>query len=855
MIYGPAGVGKTRLCAELVAGARDAGMQVLTASATRSGRELPLAPFASLLGDSIAATAVSPNAQYEVLASALEVLRARYGSERFIVAVDDGQLLDEASATLIHHLATSGAAFVVITVRSDEPAPDAIDALWKNEIAPRLDLEPLDEVQVSEFCSRALGGQVEAPTRHRLFQACGGNLLYLRELLLSGLHAGTLARSHEVWSWNGAIEPGERLAALVASRLEASSDDVRRVLELLAVGDAVELDVLLELVDPDAVEAAESAGYISIGTDERRSVAQLAHPLMGDVLRSTMTELARRRVAGGLADALASTGARRNRDVLRIAAFELGAGRRQHGDRLLAAAIQARHLGDLGLGERLARAAREAGAGVAAEVELDDCLIWQGRFDEVSDTVSMARVGERSPRLLAHAARNRASALFFGRGDVSGANAVLEEAEGLLAGDPIMADVRSHRSELAMFAADLTVAEELARCVLHDPSAPSVARASAYGALVPTLALSGRVDDAAAVGDEALAWLLAQPEPPLWEGAGIVVGQFLAALIGGRLDRFEPVLASLYEDAAGKPLDPMRGVWALMLGRSAAARGALEVATDRLREAAELLRQYDPGRVLPWCLGSLAQAEGQRGNARAACAAVEEMDQVQVPALRAFAVDLELGRAWAAAAAGEIKRARAITIDATTDALERTAYGVAGYALHVAFRFGARDTSELWAPIVPHAQGALLATGCAISESPRDPDVLLVQADALADCGMHLWAAELAAIAGVLASGSDAVETRARAGIVRGHELGFCGQPGTPALAWAAERSVSEVLTARELEIGRLVASGLSNPEIASRLVLSRRTVENHLASTYRKLGISSRVDLTDLLGGDLRRE
>jgi DNA-binding NarL/FixJ family response regulator len=49
-------------------------------------------------------------------------------------------------------------------------------------------------------------------------------------------------------------------------------------------------------------------------------------------------------------------------------------------------------------------------------------------------------------------------------------------------------------------------------------------------------------------------------------------------------------------------------------------------------------------------------------------------------------------------------------------------------------------------------------------------------------------------------------------------------------------------LTAREVEVLHLVADGLSNTEIAERLVLSERTVHAHLRSIYDKLGVNSRT-------------
>jgi len=54
-------------------------------------------------------------------------------------------------------------------------------------------------------------------------------------------------------------------------------------------------------------------------------------------------------------------------------------------------------------------------------------------------------------------------------------------------------------------------------------------------------------------------------------------------------------------------------------------------------------------------------------------------------------------------------------------------------------------------------------------------------------------------------------------------------------------------LTEAEHSVAALVAEGLSNPAIASRLLVSRHTVESHLKHAYAKLGISSRVELAAL--------
>jgi DNA-binding NarL/FixJ family response regulator len=52
-------------------------------------------------------------------------------------------------------------------------------------------------------------------------------------------------------------------------------------------------------------------------------------------------------------------------------------------------------------------------------------------------------------------------------------------------------------------------------------------------------------------------------------------------------------------------------------------------------------------------------------------------------------------------------------------------------------------------------------------------------------------------------------------------------------------------LTARELQVLRLVATGLSNQEIATALVISEHTARRHLQNIFAKLGVSSRAAAT----------
>ncbi len=61
-----------------------------------------------------------------------------------------------------------------------------------------------------------------------------------------------------------------------------------------------------------------------------------------------------------------------------------------------------------------------------------------------------------------------------------------------------------------------------------------------------------------------------------------------------------------------------------------------------------------------------------------------------------------------------------------------------------------------------------------------------------------------------------------------------------------------DALTPAEVEVARLVTDGLSNPEIAARLYMSRSTVKSHLARVYAKVGVANRTELASLAGAGM---
>lgn len=586
VVSGAAGVGKTRLAAELLAHAGRAGRVTEWVLATRSLHGIPFGAFAPLLRTG----AGGPAGPLEVLGQAAAELRARSPDTPPVLVVDDAHLLDDASAGLAHQLAATAVAFVVATVRSGEPAPDAVRALWKDGVAERVDLQALSRAEVGRLLAAELGGALDGATAHRLWDTCRGNVLYLHELVRFGRETGRLAQRHGVWSWRGEWAAGTRLGELVADRLAGLGAAERSAMERIAVGEPLPSDLLAGDVDPATTTALEGRGLVALGRESGRGVLHTAHPLYGETLRAAIGPLRRAEICRELAAALAAAGTRCRDDRLRLALWQLEAGEPADPAALLDGGARARALFDHGQCERLARAALDAGGGAAAETLLGDALYWQGRHDEAAVVLGRVDPAAADPPALLEWALVASSNAFWGHGDDAGAQAVLATARDRLPAGSRRAAVEAHRSTLLLFGARPREALAVAAALLDEPGQDDETRLRLAVAAVNAGAAAGHCAAALELTERLFADMPALlEERPLLVGQ-LVAGQVSALFQAGRHDEMEALAQIAYEHVVTARAHDLRGMWALLLGRSALARGRLAAARDRLREAAALDR-------------------------------------------------------------------------------------------------------------------------------------------------------------------------------------------------------------------------------------------------------------------------
>ncbi len=827
IVMGEAGVGKTSLAQMVADRTRATGGQVMWTVATEASRNIPFGALAVLVPDDV--TSFHP-----VLAIGLfgRRLRALGGGQPALLVVDDAQLLDDQSAVTLLGLISTGAAKAVVTLRSGEVVPDAVTTLWKDGFLTAVELDPLDRDATQRLLVNGLGGEVSAATVERLWQWTRGNPLYLRELVRHGRAEGTFLDVGGLWMWQGDLRVPPRLAELLERRFDGLSAEAIDGLCALVLAQPLSLEILESIAPADAIGEIEERALVEAEERDGSVWLSVAHPLIAAAAGRMLTPMRRRR----LADSLVAASSDR-RAVSRQASWLLDASQAPDVERLLVASREVL-LTNPTLAARFAERAVPHDLTPASAVALSDAYAELGRADDAWEAyrTAAARASTAADHLSVYLTEIALTTWTERK-----PRAALDRIEELRVGadERLSLELDSVEALTTLFSARPADALVLADKVLaaSPPRAPQL-RASI--ARLGALSLVGRRREAS----EAAEVLLRLIEAPGVGPYTIALASAMAAI--GRVPDLDTPLPSTHTSFARWPVVPSGGerrnadlvAWPLSLGARLLFAGEPAAAVGHLREAVVEQRVGEGvfrSEAVSLLIVGLA-AIGQVDEAEQLLTD-EPPDEVGLyPGLLGWV------RGVVTAARGRPGGA-AMCLEAAEQAREVGGIVTALAHLHAAARLGAADQAatllDEWAIDIepPTTQARAVAIQARAS---GDGKALLEAAEHHAAIGFSGDALELAQLASAALS-RDATGASQRAGLLV--------QQMRSRLQLPAPRFEPVVgLTRRELEVARLAGRGMADRDVAETLFLSVRTVESHLASAYRKLGITSRRQLRDVL-------
>ncbi len=850
-VVGRRGMGRTRLSAEAADRATvEHACTVLRVLGRDAAARIPLGAMAEVIGavrptDSPATGAASPSDVPDRIVAAVRQLRDFAAERSALVVVDDAHLLDDASTTLLQQVAADREIGLLATcelVALDRC--ELVRAVWKDLDGLLVELGPLDSSEVHQLIVSFNGGPVDPSTAAKLIDLVGGNPLDVREVIAHLREVDGLRLQRGVWTWGGSLDPGARLRELVRERVGPLSVVEQTVVETLALAPSLPLATLRDVAASLAVESLERRGVIGVGPAPDH-LAELVDALDAAVIAAGVATTTRARLSTAVADSLDGRGTRPEHRV-RAALLRLGTEHRPDTATLTAAATEALGMAAPADALRLAEAAVEGGGGAPATVIVGEALVLLGRPTDADAHLSVLDPGYLDDRLLVRLGRARIDALAHGLGKLNDAAAVVEALaahfEDGVQRDRLQATWASALAIHGRHDEALGMADGLLSHRDLD------VRLGVWPAVNLSLIHRGAAETAAHGLEQLLEGLAEQtPDPIVDVDPSIPMSLLIDYVLAGRLGDAELLadkiaIATSPGQRGGSPvyLDVVRGKIALLQGRVATAEA-------HLRAVLVAHEQIEAVAWRGWAIGLLAEACALTGRVEEAAALADEAEATMEMTPMVFVSDVRRGLAWVTALAGAPSAAVASLLAVADEA------GAAGFplaelvALHDALRLGAISgvveriedlacrTETRWvAPFVEHATGI----------RGRDAGRVSKAADAFADLGALLCAADAASQAAALLVGS--APTRSALESTRALMWSAACEGAITPMIGAAPASA--VLTAREREVAALAAGGHPSREIATRLSISTRTVDNLLGRVYAKLGIEGRAQLPGIL-------
>lgn len=826
VLRGPAGIGKSHLARDIATGLEEAGVPVRRVAGGEAQRSLAFGALLHLLPPSDTPVVV----EFELVQRLRSSLVAR--GHTAVVVVDDIALLDDRSAGLIESVILQGDVVLLATERAPlagSPADHQLSSVLRAH-ADVIDVPSMTDAELVDLL-RDWAGPGEVGSVRRLSAMSRGNPLVLRELLTSARSTGALQERGGLWYLDGFRASGDSLERLVVEHLNRLGDQEWELLRCLAVAGTLPRQ-LAARIDVESLEHLERDGLL------RDDPTVVGHPLYAEVIVDSMSQEQVRRVCSKL---VATIGPDDDVDAARLGSWLL---RAEHG---IDDAVARR-----GVGLALARWENDLARRLIEAIEqptVDDRvqLIWahaNAGDIELASIAADAAVGDSvTDHELVHSGLARAELWALQMNRSADAYAALAELRSVLSDPTHVAQVdaatalysqMTGNSELAVRAGASASAARDAFAE-DDEAQLAVLIADAFGKV-----FSGSFEAAGPVIEVGLALAEHRTERHHW--VRLKVAEALRSMMLGDLARSNEVIGESLHLADVAGVRPAHVVWLGLASQIAQLEGDYGRAERRDREAVRAGDHVDDFGSAGFVRGDLSALLIETGQSR-------DLDPASSP----------IGLARARVRLAEIAEVDDLAAD-LAEATADSGYGL--WAPWIAYD-GARRTAAprcaaLLADWSTAFDGPVVRAFAELASGRVDGD-----ADRLMDVGAafesigFVVAAIESYLAGLeLTLERGAADHDAVVPALRRRLLGVFGLAGrvTPEVPPALARRLRELAelldmpSDRQLEIAHLAANGMASKEIAAELVVSARTVDNHLAAVYRKLGVNSREELARVL-------
>ncbi|WP_065963712.1 LuxR C-terminal-related transcriptional regulator [Curtobacterium sp. UCD-KPL2560] len=818
-LVGAPGLGKTSTAARVtdrVARRDPSGRTVVVPiTAVASGRAMPFGAVADRFGE-------LPEALAELVDDAAAAQRLRETTDLadrdVLLRVDDADHLDAISARYVAWLVRDQGARLVLTCRDFSALSDPLRALWQDDLLERIDLAPLDLQETGDLVASALGAQLETASTERVHRATAGNPLYLREVVRAALASGALEQTASGWYWRGRVTASRSLADMYRTELGALPEDLRDVVDIVALADPIPLGRLLRLVSGGDVDRVVGLGLVTIETGEDCTrVARPSHPLVGEVVRS-LVPVARRSALFARANAFradqsegAPPAAR-----LRAALWALDCGILPPVAQLLDATEIAVRLQEQESATALASAALgtalTARERVTAHVLRSIAFSYStgreaGRVDaEAAWRLARTRPAEVGDTMVVEACETLANIRQFHDDDVLAAVALTETAAGLVGPETVERLRLLRLAHLGWGGRFEAVRDEVERSgVLEQPTVP-VAFLCVAPCAVMALGTAGRLDDALALGRRALATAVEHVEEAPWS-----VGEVVSVLHQVQVWRGD-VATMLTEIPVRRASPFLKYDFTLELigvGNQALGSRRWDDAVTAFSAACERYDVADHGGFAAYPWARLAMALAYAGRADEAAVALDRARTTPLRAMRITGEQVAMSIAWTEAVLG-----LPAGLQRADDIIERST--ATGAWVHVMYGQALHYTNDMMNGRDVTGSLARMRAAAARVDGP---------------------------LAAAIVEYADAVRSRDKGRLVAAQAT-----LATHGMAVSAGR-FKPPLTHREYEVAQLAAQGLSNRRIAESLGLSVRTIDAHVSRVFSKWDLHGRSELVEMLG------